>query len=29
MLKFLPEDQKRAFVNHVGKVDAEDPSEAA
>jgi hypothetical protein len=29
MLKFLPGDQKRAFVDHVGKVYAEDPTEAA
>jgi hypothetical protein len=29
LLKFLPGDQKRAFVDHVGKVHAADPTEAA
>ena len=29
MLKFLPGDQKRAFMDHVGRVHAEDPTEAA
>jgi len=29
MLKFLPRDQKRAFVDQVGTVHAEDPTEAA
>jgi hypothetical protein len=29
MLKFLPGDEKRAFMDHVGRVHAEDPTEAA
>ena len=29
LLKFLPGDQKRTFVDHVGKVHAADPTEAA